>query len=282
MSKYTRFAVVGAGLLGGPIVKNIAAEPGTTVIVLTRPSSTAKDLPSGVVAHKVDYTDVSAVSKVLKENDIEVLISLLNGSPEIWGLQHQLIDAAKAAGTVKLFVPSEFGFPTYGAKEGFPVAKAVHAEYSQSQGLPVALFYNGLFTEFAPWLGGIDGQGNKDTFKVAFSGEKALSTTSISDIAGYVAYVLTHLPASTLADKAFRIEGERLTLVEFAERLAKKNGWKVEKTEVGGFQQILQDVTEQGKAVSTFDYSTGRDSESLDNDLWEGHVWKKVKDVHGA
>ena len=72
----------------------------------------------------MDYTDKAAVSSALRAHGVQVVISAiafiaLNG-------QTPLADAAKDAG-VELFVPSEFGMPTEGGKEGHMVIKSQFA-----------------------------------------------------------------------------------------------------------------------------------------------------------
>ena len=64
----------------------------------------------------VDFADTQAMSDILRENKIEVLVCAIS----LPGIQAQkpLADAAKEAG-VKLLVPSEFGMATEGCKEGF-------------------------------------------------------------------------------------------------------------------------------------------------------------------
>jgi hypothetical protein len=58
----------------------------------------------------VDYTSVDALSKALKEYDIDTIISTMHiGSDEGSKSQLNLIEAAEKSGTVKRFAPSEFG-----------------------------------------------------------------------------------------------------------------------------------------------------------------------------
>lgn len=117
-NSYKSFAVIGAGGIGTPILEALLAK-NVSVVVLTR--SANKSLPSGAKSATVDYADVSAVAAVLKEHKVEVIISTIGGG----GLEAQrvLADAAKLAGTVKVFAPSEFGMPTNGHKQGILLVK---------------------------------------------------------------------------------------------------------------------------------------------------------------
>ncbi len=113
---YKSFALVGAnGLLGKHILNALITE-NVPFLVLTRKSSdSSSNLPASpnIKIAKVDYEDSAEVSAVLKENNIDVLISAISTATGAKS-QYVLADSAKAAG-VKLFVPSEFGNPTAGA-----------------------------------------------------------------------------------------------------------------------------------------------------------------------
>ena len=106
---------------------------------MTRPESTsAKSLPSGVKAISIGLTDVPALAAAFKENQIEVVISTVGvgGLPD----QKLLGDAAKQAG-VKLFVPSEFGFPTIGQTKGELGLKNQMGDYLKEIGVPFARIF---------------------------------------------------------------------------------------------------------------------------------------------
>lgn len=129
-------ALVGAGSLGQHILRALLTSPShPNVVVLTRPES-KNDLPgdlSSATIIPVDYTNVAALTTLFKEHSIEVVISVVP-PPAYTTVQHALADAAKASGTVKLFVPSEWGLPTEGAKEKgeenlFAVKDEVAGEY---------------------------------------------------------------------------------------------------------------------------------------------------------
>lgn len=143
-----------------------------------------------------------------------------------------------------------------------------------------------MFTEFLTWL--VDLDKDPKTFKIVGAGDRQLGTTAIEDIAGFTAHVLTTLPSSRLANSIFRIQGDRLTLNEAALRLANHNPeLKVVHVEDVGdaFKNSLQTFVESGWADTRYDPVTKKNIEGLDgkdNELWEGHVWKTFKDVHGV
>jgi saccharopine dehydrogenase-like NADP-dependent oxidoreductase len=113
MPGYKSFAVAGAGNIGLPIVRALAAQ-NVSVVVLSRPESATKEFPPGVQIAKVDLNDVAAISAVLKEHKVDVVLSTVP-TPAA-GAQRPLVDAAKLA-KVKLFVPSEYGMPSDGHSE---------------------------------------------------------------------------------------------------------------------------------------------------------------------
>lgn len=110
MSTFTSFAVIGAGDIGKLIVEALVAQK-VSVVLFTRPSSSVKKNITGAKTVVVDYADQEAISRILTENKVEVIVSTIGGE----GIPSQRVfaDAAKTAG-LKLFVPSEYGMPTHG------------------------------------------------------------------------------------------------------------------------------------------------------------------------
>lgn len=87
-----------------------------SVLIITRPESStpASSFPAEAKSVSVDITDVSALTAVLREHDIEVVVSTI--AHAALPTQNLQADAAKAAG-IKLYVSSEFGYPTIGQTE---------------------------------------------------------------------------------------------------------------------------------------------------------------------
>ncbi|KDQ14393.1 hypothetical protein BOTBODRAFT_32853 [Botryobasidium botryosum FD-172 SS1] len=262
MSKYTSFAVIGAGIIGGPIV-NALLSNGASVVVITRPgSSTASKLPTGAKSAVVDLKSASALAAAFREHNIEVVVSTI-GHP---GLPDQpiLADAAKLAG-VKLFVPSEFGYSTLGQTEGELGLKDKFAKYLVEIGLPSLRIFVGGFIDFLPWLTEID----SGKFRILGKGDSKASFTAAEDIAGFTAHVLTTLPPSQLNNAIFRIEGTQKTLREVAALYG--DAFPVEQVDTfpDEFRTWLHRFIESGQGT------TGGSS----NDLWEGHHWKGITEA---
>ncbi|KAJ7657487.1 hypothetical protein B0H17DRAFT_1213527 [Mycena rosella] len=281
MSSYKSFAVIGAGALGSTIVAAFAAQ-NLPVVVLARPGSKSTDkLPAGAKLATVDTSDAAAVAAIFKEHTVDVVLSAITGNAI--GAQKSLIEAAKAA-NIKLFVPSEYGVPTEGLNEGVWAEKNQIAKQLKSAGIPSLRIYNGIFTEYIPWL-----FLNAETKKIHIvgKGEAPLSATALPDVAGFVVHVLTTLPSAELENKIFRIEGERTkandlgalfkTAVEYVTEIPGEMGDI--KTAVA--TELDSGLGSTGWSVVTKSEGTGDAAASSANKLWPGHHWKTIKEVHG-
>jgi hypothetical protein len=133
MSVYKSFAVVGGGTVGLPIVNALAAKD-VAVVLLSRPGSSKKTVPSNVQIVEVDFADAAAVAEKLKQHKVDVVLATTTTTAA--GAQNTLVDAAKLA-AVKLFVPSEYGMPTEGHSEGPLGAKAQIAGQNIAYSSPV-------------------------------------------------------------------------------------------------------------------------------------------------
>ncbi|KAJ6558133.1 hypothetical protein B0H19DRAFT_946922 [Mycena capillaripes] len=278
MSSYKSFAVVGFGTFGAPIVKALAAQ-NVSVILLSRQGLDAKkaeSVPTGVEVVTVDTADAAAVATVFQKHKVDVVISTI--STTAIGAQTVLIDAAKTAG-VKLFAPSEFGMTTEGQAEN-PKNKII--EYTKTVGIPYARFFNGVVTEFVPFLVGFKEHGK---VRIVGKGETPASFTSIVDIAGFVSYVLTTLPPSELENRTFRLQGDRATMNELG---------AIFNTEVEHVDQItgpmgelktrLMALGDTGVGSTGWDVEkkaegSGSEAAGSANALWPGHQWRSIKDV---
>ncbi|KAJ3827143.1 hypothetical protein F5880DRAFT_1539852 [Lentinula raphanica] len=306
-------ALVGAGAIGTHVLRALLKSPHhPKVIVLTRTGS-KKDLPSDLSSATfipVDYTDVAALTTLFKEHSVEVVVSTV-GTPGYKDAQHALADAAKASGSVKLFVPSEFGVPTEGAHANrednlFAVKDEVaFLEYLRSIGLPYTRVYvsvcvtygdnelmvlfihqTGLFMGYIPWIVGRDVDEN---VHILGKGETPFTTTSEEDIGGFVAHIVTSLPLTSpeLVNASLRIQSQRLTLRDYARIINKPvvsvaQGASIPAKSDGEkpFKSFLQTQIEEGKATTGYDRRNGKEIEGATgsaNKLWEGHVWQTVE-----
>ncbi|KAJ7815680.1 hypothetical protein B0H14DRAFT_2521781 [Mycena olivaceomarginata] len=279
MSVYKSFAVVGGGHIGLPILTALAAN-NAAVILLSRPgASTKTGIPSGVPVVQVDFSDAAAVAAVLKEHNVDVVVSTISGTAIM--AQKPLVDAAKLAG-VKLFVPSEYGMASDAHTAEVLGGQNTIAAYLKSAGIPSTRIYVGLFTEFIPWLFE-DGK----LKVIRGKGDIPVSFTSIPDISGFVAHVLTTVPPSELEDRTLRLEGERFSFNGLAAQFTNISVEHVDSIagEGADFKALLLQALATGPGSSGWDGArkaegTGSNAAGSANALWPGHQWQTIKQVH--
>jgi hypothetical protein len=127
-----------------------------------------------------------------------------------------------------------------------------------------------------------------DTGKFKISGGRGdtkASFTNSEDVAGFTAYIVTHLSPSELTNKIFRIEGEHANMLDIAGYYDSMpveyvNGFDDE------FKTILQGAINTGKGSVAYDIAsgkelTGSDAAGASNALWPGHHWKGIKETLG-
>ncbi|KAJ7593629.1 hypothetical protein C8J56DRAFT_853325 [Mycena floridula] len=277
-SSYKSFAVVGAGAIGEHIVKSLLSHNASTIILSRKSSKSSPDF--GAQVFKVDYDDVASVTSVFKDHSVDVVISTLTHAGGL-PAQYPIAEAAKAAG-VKLFVPSEFGFVTEGAtgdpEKSFLVYKNNFAQHLKAIGLPSARFYTGGFFSYVPWLTEFNVNGKINIIK-KYSGTQQITWTADQDIGGFVAHVLTTLPAKDLEFKEFRLQGQRASFVEISSLLNKEIA-RVDELPEGGednkYKVMLLEELETGFGSTGWDASIkgeGAEGAGSANKLWPGHEW---------
>ncbi|KAH7908252.1 hypothetical protein BJ138DRAFT_377761 [Hygrophoropsis aurantiaca] len=285
MATYTSFAIAGAGpSIGIPIVKALLSR-NARVLVLSRPSSSSvKLLPEhdNLKVAPVDYADTAAVSALLQEHNIRVLISAMSYQDGALDAQRPLADAAKAAG-VELFVPSEYGLPSAGAVHGVSATKEGVAAYLKDLGISSLRLFNGLFQEYIPWVTAVDETGE---FNVVGRGETPVSFTAIADVAGYLAHVLTKHPPAKLANVQLRIEGQRASLSEIYELYRPRSKIPVKYVDsIAGtvpVRDFLQGEFEKGAGSTGWDNELERDDAAAAgsaNGLWDDHKWITIAET---
>jgi len=227
MSRYTNFAVVGAGALGIYIVQELlkskAAGIVKEVVVLTRQGSTTT-IEGDAKVIQVDYSDEGSIKHAL--TGVDVVISTISG--RAIEVQGKVAAAAKKA-DVKLFVPSDFGGNTEGRKEGFFAIKANFQGQLKALGIPYAVFYTGLFADYI-WVSFLTLDVTSGKVAVGGDGDTQNAFTSRLDIARYVSYVLTHLPPDQLKNRVFSIAGDNKSFNEIFKAYEEKTGKKLEVT----------------------------------------------------
>ncbi|KAG1731120.1 hypothetical protein EDD22DRAFT_982591 [Suillus occidentalis] len=200
-------------------------------------------------------------------------------------VQDVLADAAKEAG-VKLFVPSEFGVspPAVGLaheKHAFAGSFSISQSMRKSIGLPTLRVYNGLFHDFVPWLTALTDTGK---FHIVSKGDMPGSFTAISDVAGYVAHILTTQPPSRLLDVEVRIEGQRTSALGDYVPVVHCDALPTEGVLAADVRTRYQQGFDVGKASCGWNPDTEIDDAELaskDNSLWEGHRWLTIGEVLG-
>ncbi|KAJ7042790.1 hypothetical protein C8F04DRAFT_1074808 [Mycena alexandri] len=107
-----------------------------------------------------------------------------------------------------------------------------------------------------------------------------MTFTSLGDVTGFAAYVLTTLPPAELEDHVFRLEGERATLSKVAAQFKTTVEHVDAITSPGGeiVTQLLA-LFERGASSSGWDEATkaecvGEQAAGSANALWPGHHWK--------
>lgn len=227
MSGYTNFAVVGAGVIGSYIVTQLLKDKASgitkDVVVLTR-QGTNVTVQGDAKAIQVDYSDNESIKRAL--TGVDVVISTVPVAA--LDVQGKIAAAAKEAG-VKLFVPSEFGGITKEDSENIRSVKAKVQGQLRALGMPYAAFYTGPFPDYI-WTSIFDLDVTSGKVSVGGDGNKQISFTARPDIARFVSYVLIHLPAEQLKNRAFAIAGDNKSFNQVFKEYEEKTGKKLHVT----------------------------------------------------
>ncbi|KAF8489342.1 NAD-P-binding protein [Russula emetica] len=229
MSGYTNFAVIGAGGIGKYIVQQLLKDKAAgivkEVVVLSRQGSKTTVEGSAKVI-EVDYSNEGSIQHAL--TGVDVVISTI---PAVAiDIQAKIAVAAKNVG-VKLFVPSDFGGKTDGETEGVFGAKGNVQSQLKALDMPYTAFYTGLFADYA-WVPFLELDVRSGKVSIGGDGNRPLTFTSRTDIARYVSYVLTHVPAEQLKNRALAIAGDTKTFNEVFKAYEEKTGKKLQVTYV--------------------------------------------------
>ncbi|KAL9225787.1 hypothetical protein vseg_001674 [Gypsophila vaccaria] len=110
-----RTLIVGATGFMGRFIAEASLESGRPTYVLVRPNSAGPTKSNviqvlqekGAIAIRGVMNDKEIMERILKENEIDVVISVVGGANILEQLS--LVEAIKSVGTIKRFLPSEFG-----------------------------------------------------------------------------------------------------------------------------------------------------------------------------
>ncbi|KAG2783308.1 hypothetical protein PC129_g24254 [Phytophthora cactorum] len=254
MSVYTKFAIIGAGGVGGTVVDELLKKgDAVSIAILTRDES-KPELQAfkvrGATLHQVSYDDEEAVKKALSGS--QVAVSTV--SPYNMAVQKAIVPAAKAAG-IQLFVPAEYGVKV---TEGPNVTKKEVQDLLTQHQIPFTIFYTGLFAEFLPYFLGY--HYDEGYMNVVGKGETAFSITARTDVGRFVAHVLSTAPKSALEGAKIPFEAERLSPLQIRDLAEKKLNKKIEVRHVDyeenkkkfdtDFMAFLTTLFEEGRGVA--------------------------------
>jgi nucleoside-diphosphate-sugar epimerase len=225
----TNIAIAGAGAVGRAIIDDLKSHPQYKVFILTRDARKPLSLPSrppchstlitqasvpkrlippqqasstDLPAHTVDYNSPDTLATFFRTHSIDTVISTIAVYNDICSdAQLNLIRASVSSGTVKRFVPSDFGIK-YTASQIplFPLVslKLAAVELLKTTGLEYTLFHCGYFLDFYghPKISGLgDGfplvvDGEKNEAAIPGSGEDKCVFTHTRDIGRFVVRAL--------------------------------------------------------------------------------------------
>ncbi|KAI9013536.1 hypothetical protein DFJ74DRAFT_709988 [Hyaloraphidium curvatum] len=192
----------GTGFLGRPVVEQLVAA-GLNVSVLSRAGAA---VPTGAKAVALsDPEDVDEIASLLK--GIDAVVSTL--PPQAFGLQTAALHAAAKAGTLKLFVLSEFGtdHPTVAPDSPFFAPKRAAKALAEQLGLRWTGIMNGFLSDLLVRMPTFDAA--KGTANIPGDGTARITFTSRGDVGRAVAAVLAK--ADETANRYVRVAGQTVT-----------------------------------------------------------------------
>jgi hypothetical protein len=252
----------GTGTLGSPILRALLAASISTLL-LTRPDSKASVPPDPNLTIKaIDYDDIPSLTKLLKDEDVTVVVSTLN--PQGFSAQTNLITASVDAGTVMRFIPSEFGsdttnpnnatLPVYAGKVS--AAKNLESLASQHPHFSYTLFCNNLFFDWG-LINAFILDPVKHEGKVYNGGDVKSSATRLATIGKGIVGVVTHLEETK--NKTVYIHDTAITqngLIQMVKLIDGKE-WSTtradtEQVKKESYDELKKDNPDFGKAMYGF------------------------------
>ncbi|KAH8806142.1 putative oxidoreductase CipA-like protein [Xylogone sp. PMI_703] len=255
-----KIAILGAsGQLGKPTVTALLGLGGHTITAIQR-SDANSTFPAGVIVEKGNLEDENFLTKVLKDQDVLILMPPLS---HLVSLQEPAIRAAAKVG-VPYILPSEFGPDPFAGKlveeNGLLIAKKGVRDLISSLGVS-----SWVSVAIGPWLEGglamglwgIDPKARKATL---WSGASAkVNTASVPHTAEAVAAVVS-LPEEDLAkykNKAVYAPSFHLTQKEILEAVQRVTGttdadWDITSRNVDEVLKESEEKIKQGDGMAAF------------------------------
>ncbi|KAK1753910.1 hypothetical protein QBC47DRAFT_346525 [Echria macrotheca] len=229
--RFPSVALIGAsGNLGPHILQALrTAKPAfNQITVLTRTPPSPSAFPSDITVKVVDYTSLPDLTAAL--TGIDAVISAV---PTFAALTQKLIIDASLAAGVKLFIPSEYGLDSTGARinADFPSWRPKSqisdylAELKSQDKIDYALVMVGLFLDWG--MEGILLDLKGKSVQLWDGGNTPISLTTVGEIAKTVVGVLEGKNGGKTELRVKNINISQRRLYELATDVVGKEGWTV-------------------------------------------------------
>jgi uncharacterized protein YbjT (DUF2867 family) len=252
-NNYKNVLLIGAtGNLGKYVFEALLGDSTFNVTVLSRANSNAT-FPSNVKVLKVDYSDTTALTKALANQD--VVISTIGGEGLANNFDEVLVQAAIDA-NVKWFIPSEFGSNPEDPLANIPylapkLAVANLLKKNQSR-IAYTFITTGAFLDWGFDAGVFGFDINKRTAVLYDEGKNRISGTTLPTIAKTVVAVL-HNPQATL-NKRIYVADATFTQQQALALLEKYTNtkWSVTNVTTGNARKEAEDNFAKGNIPQAF------------------------------
>jgi NmrA-like family len=218
------------------------------VTAITRADG-GSQIPHGVAAKKVDYTNEQSIVDALKGQDIFIITMAVTAAPDT---HRKLVDAAAKAG-VPWVVPNEFGGDTNNDTMNqaimLGVAKKAERQHIEELGMSWIGVACGFWYEFS-LSGGTDRYGadiNNRKFLFFGDGNAKMDTTTFPQVGRAVAAVLS-LPLLPQDEN-----DKSLTLEDYRNKFVRINSFNLTQQEMFAALQKATNTTEKDWSVSSTD-----------------------------
>lgn len=252
ISKMTKLLLIGGtGRLGGEIAKGLITSNFQEHVALVRrtlPSSLDSSnekidkLKSiGWTIREVDSIDSKSSNELIKSmKDIDVVVSTIGG-PALKDTEIAIIDAAVASGSVKLFIPSQFGVDYRRWHVSHPVHKNKEAvlQHARDVGMPTLSVFNGVLADLI-FYALTDLKQMKAT--IVNGGQHHVSFTRRSDIGYVLAKALNDPKYMNAGDDAYlSMQGSTMKWKDALEMIKKTTGKTFDITDISAEDALIKE-----------------------------------------